>query len=248
MIEANFLIESIGNNRFSVERSLKELVENIKKDRDIEVLKTEIGEVQEDEGSYSCIAELDLKFKDLKSFITGVIKYPPSALMLNSPEEVTLSNVEFQELLAIAGNIINNFYTSYNAGFVFKNVKEKLEPVDEDDIYEHIEQGAIRVGVLLKRNGEDINDILGRVIDTLEGDIDYIKAEEMSLEVGDVAALDLLIYPPSSIFELVIKHLPMVIKVVEPEEITLSMLDLQEIGITLAEVINDVMIQKAVLK
>lgn len=246
MIEADFLVESSGSSSSAVEDSLKRLVELIGEEENIEVVSSEVGEVESRESGYSCIAEMYLKFRDVDSYLRGIIKYPPSALMLHSPERVKLRGEDFQELVAKAGRVLRDFYTYHKAGFVFEDAVEKVEGVDEDEVPEHIEEGAIRVGVMLQSNGKSRDTILSRVTGTLSGNVDYIKAEEMSLEVGEVVAMDLLIYPPSSVFELVAKHMPMLIKVVEPEEINLSMLDLQEIGLTLAEVINEVVIQRAV--
>ncbi len=248
MIEADFLIESMGNSSYAVERSLNKLVEDIERDKEVELVGKDVGEVKKEEGSYTGIVELELQFSDMKSFVRGVIKYPPSAILLNSPAEITMSREEFQQLLAFTGGVIRDLYSHYHAGFVFEDIEEEFTPVDEEEIDSLLDHGAVRVGVLIENEDEDLSTIISRVIEAISGDVEYIKAEEMKLEAGRVVALDLLIEPPSSVFDLVLKYVPMVIKIVEPEEITLSMLDMQDISTSIAEVINEVMIQNAVFK
>ncbi len=246
MIEADFLIESMGNSSYAVERSLNKLVKDIEIDEEVELVEKDVGEVKKEEGSYTGIVELELKFGDMKSFIRGVIKYPPSAILLNSPAEITMSRDEFQQLLAFTGSIIKDLYSHYHVGFVFEDIEEEFTPIDEEEIDSILDHGAVRVGVLIENEDEDFNTLISRVIESINGDVEYIKAEEMELEAGRVVALDLLIEPPSSVFDMVLRHVPMVIKIMEPENITLSMLDIQDISTNVAEVINDVMIQNAV--
>ncbi len=246
MIEADFLIESMGNSSYAVERSLNKLVKDIEIDEEVELVEKDVGEVKKEEGSYTGIVELELKFSDMKSFIRGVIKYPPSAILLNSPAEITMSRDEFQQLLAFTGSIIKDLYSHYHVGFVFEDIEEEFTPIDEEEIDSILDHGAVRVGVLIENEDEDFNTLISRVIESINGDVEYIKAEEMELEAGRVVALDLLIEPPSSVFDMVLRHVPMVIKIMEPENITLSMLDIQDISTNVAEVINDVMIQNAV--
>ncbi|HEQ78369.1 MAG TPA: hypothetical protein ENI78_01955 [Euryarchaeota archaeon] len=129
---------------------------------------------------------------------------------------------------------------------MFEDIEEEFTPIDEEEIDSILDHGAVRVGVLIENEDEDFNTLISRVIESINGDVEYIKAEEMELEAGRVVALDLLIEPPSSVFDMVLRHVPMVIKIMEPENITLSMLDIQDISTNVAEVINDVMIQNAV--
>lgn len=246
MIEADFLIESMGNSSYAVERSLNKLVKDIEIDEEVELVEKDVGEVKKEEGSYTGIVELELQFSDMKSFIRGVIKYPPSAILLNSPAEITMSRDEFQQLLAFTGSIIKDLYSHYHVGFVFEDIEEEFTPIDEEEIDSILDHGAVRVGVLIENEDEDFNTLISRVIESINGDVEYIKAKEMELEAGRVVAIDLLIEPPSSVFDMVLRHVPMVIKIVEPENITLSMLDIQDISTNVAEVINDVMIQNAV--
>ncbi len=245
MIEAEFLIESLGTSAFAVEESLKDLVDKIEEEDGIELLSHKIEEAKKEGRVYSAVLEMELKFDSIDSYILGVIKYPPSALMLSHPEEIKVKKEEFQEYVALAGRIIAKLYSKYRAGFIFAPPEEELIPMEEDEIEEMLDEGAIRVGILLKKGNEELDEIVNRIISTTEGDVGYIKAEEMELDIGSSVAVDLLIFPPSALFELVAKHLPVVIKIVEPDEITLTMLDLQDIGITLAGIVNEIMLQKA---
>lgn len=244
MIEAEFLVESIGTSAFAVEESLKDLVGKIKEEEGIELVSHRIEEARKEGKMYSAVLEMQLKFDSIDSYLLGVIKYPPSALMLSSPEEIKIKKEEFQEYVALTGRIIAKLYSKYRAGFIFAPQKEELVPMDEDEIEEMLNQGALRVGMLLAKRGE-LEEMVNRIVNSIEGDVGYIKAEEMELEIGSSVAIDLLIFPPSALFELVAKHLPFVIKIVEPDEITLTMLDLQDIGITLAGIVNEIMLQKA---
>jgi len=245
MIKAEFLVESVGRKSQAVESSLESYLERIRGEEGIEVESYEIGEVEEEEDVYSGVLEMELSFKDLESYIQGVLKYPPSALILHNPESVTLGREDFQELITWVGGILRKFYSAQDARFIFQEAEGEPEAVDEEEIENYLQEGAIRVGVMVEKGKQSLEIILSRVLSSLEGDVDYIKAEEMELEVGEVAALDLLIHPPSAIVEMMVKHLPVVVKIVEPREIKLSMLDLQEVGITIAEMVNSVIIQKA---
>ena len=102
-VRGTFFVEAHGNHKGVVKGSLEALVRGLKAEGGIKVLKESFGEVTEELGQFSAMTELELEFQSPLHYLLGTIKYGPSAIDLQSPEELSLTA---QEFVALLGEVI----------------------------------------------------------------------------------------------------------------------------------------------
>ncbi len=244
MIEGTFFIEAQGNNKELVENSLRDLIENLKNEPTVVVKREFFDRVIKDGENFSAMVEVDLEMDDLGTYIDTAIKYGPSAIQISGPNELTVSS---QEFLNIIGRIIEITKTLYErTGACFKFTKSKDRPhigLDEEDIEVLLEDGAIRVKIVVEVNTTSrkkaVSDFLNAVHENIY--INKVKTRRLKeVENGKgftgIIGLDALIPDIRTLVDIAIKHTPVLIEIIEPENIKMTMLDLQDIGLDIAGV------------
>ncbi|MBW2966259.1 hypothetical protein KY342_04100 [Candidatus Woesearchaeota archaeon] len=97
------IIEVVGRPKEHVEESVKNYVEKIKKDENIDIEKTEFAEIKKQEEDkeefWSTFVELELWAKNLPSVIGFCFDYMPSSVEIIEPKELHLKEHELSGLL-----------------------------------------------------------------------------------------------------------------------------------------------------
>ena len=117
MIKAIVLIELMGSPKEHIESLMKEIVENLKKEKDVKVNSDKISEVAEVKGFWSSFTELEIEVKDIGKLVDISFDYMPSSIEILEPEktEVDMKYMSdfINDLLARLHRydmLIKNFY------------------------------------------------------------------------------------------------------------------------------------------
>lgn len=240
MIEALFFIEAQGNHKDVVENSLKNLVEKLKKEEGITVKNESVGEVIEEDGMFSSVLDVDLKFDDFLSFLRASIFYTPSAVEMMEPAELMLTKDEFLEGVAEVTRMAKDVYSQLNISFEIKGKNKKEVGLEVEEIEDLLEEGAIWAKIVLERNAKTRSGAVSKVLRILDDTvyINAIKTKKVKSEkpFHGVIGMDAAVLDPAAFVDLAVKHTPVLIEIKEPEEIRVTMLDLQDICLNLASI------------
>ncbi len=238
MIEARFLIEAQGNHRDVVENSLKKLCGRLKEEDGITVKKEFQGEVTEEDGTFSSILEADLEFDGFLSFVRASVFYTPSAVEMMEPPELLLTREEFlkgiAEIISTAGTV----FSKLNVRFKIQGEEKREVGLKPEEIEALLDEGAIWAKIVLEKTGKNRRGVMSEVQRTI-GDQVYIttiKSKKVKSEkpFEGVIGIDALVADPVAFVDLAVKHTPVLVEIREPDEIVLTMLDLQDICLNLA--------------
>ncbi len=88
MIKAIVVIELMGSPKEHIESLMKEIVENLKKEKDVKVHNEKMSEVAEVKGFWSSFAELEIEVKDIGKLVDISFDYMPSSIEILEPERI----------------------------------------------------------------------------------------------------------------------------------------------------------------
>lgn len=238
MIQARFFIEAQGNHKDVVENSLKKLLEKLKGEERVTVKHESLGEVIEEDEMFSSVIEVDLEFDGFLSFLTTSIFYTPSAVEMMEPPEILISKDEFLEGVAETIKIAKNVFSSLNTRFEFEGGQKKEAGLSEEEIEDLIDEGGIRAKIVLEKTGKTRTGAVSDVLKTIGEHVyvNSIKTKKVkSVKPFDgVVGIDAIVLDPATFIDLAIKQLPVLVEIKEPDEIRVTMLDLQDICLNLA--------------
>ena len=238
MIQAEFLIEAQSNDRDAVAGSLRMLENKIKAEEGVKLRSAEHGDVVKEDELYSGVVELELEFDSFQSYINAAIKYGPSAIYVLRPDRLTIDAREFLLTLGEVINLTRKFYQSYHVGFEFEAKEEVKVGIDEYEIEELLKGGALHVKLVAEVRAESeaeaVKLFVGDIVD--EAPVNKVKST-FNQETGNyLVAVEAFPYDARALFSISMRHVPVLIEIHEPKEITLSMLDLQDIALDLASI------------
>ncbi|RMF91472.1 MAG: hypothetical protein D6733_00965 [Methanobacteriota archaeon] len=234
MIEGVFYIESQGNNRAVVKSALEKLVEEMKGEKDLKVAAATFGKVTEDNGTYSATAELELSFNDLRGYLMACMRYGPSAITLDSPEKMVMDPKEFLTVLAEVTAFTRQVLEKYGIHFSFQEPEEPVETgLEEEEIEALQDQKALRVKIVVERPEEEekAKNIFLAAIDP-EAFVNKVKTSR--LDDRSLVAVEAFMYEPKALLKISLEHTPILIELLEPEELELTLFDIQDMGLELA--------------
>jgi|GEM_PF-1363352 len=242
MIKGIFYIEAQGNHEKFVKDSLRAMVERLKKEEKVEVRGEFFDEVIKEGENFSSMVEVELQFEDFQTYVLTVIKYAPSAIEIREPEELALSAEEFVRALAEIIKIAKTFYAKYSVGFKFpERCMEKIKvSLSEDEIDALRDQGALRAKIIVESKGKSEKKVANDFVNIVSDDVFVKKVKAVKVDKGKgfsgLVGIDAFMYEPKTLIDLSVRHTPVLVEIVEPNEIVLSMLDIQDIGVDLAGV------------
>ncbi len=242
MIKSIFYIEAQARSEPVVKDALKELVEQMKNEKNVRVKRTKFEEVLEEGNNYSSVVEVDAEFDDFLDYLLAAIKYGPSAIIVSAPEKLFLDRQEFLKALGEVARITKDFFEEYNIGY--KLIKEgktrKKVGLSQDEIDDLLEEGALRIKLVIEAAADSEDEAVKTLLDSFENDVMINKVKAQDLEKTDgfkgLIGVEVFVYDAKSVFDLVVKHRPLLIELVEPMEVELDILDIQDIGVDLAGV------------
>lgn len=237
MIQGIFYLEAQGNREDVVKGSLANLVKKLKQEEKVRVERESLDEVVKEGEMFSTTAEVEVEFEDLTTYLLNAIRYGPSAIEVSGPQKLVVSAQEFLDALGEVIKLAKTFYARYNISFKFGKRDTKVG-LGEEEMEGLLDQGAIRAKILVESKGKYRKGAVNAFVGAVSGDVFVNKAKTKSLEKGDgfkgLVGIEAFMYEPRTLVEIAVKHTPVLIEILEPDEIELSMLDLQDIGVDLA--------------
>jgi hypothetical protein len=238
MIQALFFIEAQGNHKDVVKNSLKKLLGRLKKEEEITVKRESLGEVTEEDGTFSTVLEVDLEFDGFSSFLMASMFYAPSAVEMMEPAELMLSKDEFLEGIAETIRTAKNVFSGLNIRFGIEGGKKKEVGLEQEEIEDMMEDGAIRAKIVFEKKAKTRSGATSELLRTLDDTVyvNTIKTKKVKSEkpFEGVIGIDAILLDPVAFADLAVKHMPVLIEIKEPDEIRITMLDLQDICLNLA--------------
>ncbi|MBI2499435.1 hypothetical protein HYV88_04300 [Candidatus Woesearchaeota archaeon] len=100
MIKTKIINEVLGSPKEHVENTMKLLIDNMKKNKNLKFNSEKIFEAMqlEDKPLYSSFAELEIEFDILESVVGFCFDYMPSSIEILEPSELKLNAVNVSEL------------------------------------------------------------------------------------------------------------------------------------------------------
>ncbi len=239
MIETTFFLEAQSNSRGAVEQALKNLMKGLKGEKGARVTRESVDEVRREGEFYSATGEMDVEFGDLTAYFLSAIKYGPSAIEVRGPDKLIVSAQDFLKAIGEVIALAKTFYERYSIGFKFT---EKGGPIglEEEEIEGLRDQGALRVKIVAESKEKSSKAAKDSLVGAISGDafVNKAKTKKMTKEKGfdGLVGIEAYMYEPKALLDIAVKHTPVLIEILEPEEIELSMLDLQDMGVDLAAV------------
>jgi hypothetical protein len=234
MIDGVFYIEAQGNNEAVVKKSLGDLVEKMKAQKGVEVEDAPFGETAKENGNYSLTVDVDVSFDSLKDYFMAAMKFGPSAITVESPKKIKLSTKEFLEIAGDITALTKTVKDKYGISFTFPEPEAEISVgLKEDEIDALLDQGALRVKLVVEsQDGKE--EAVNKFIQAIGREVFIHKVKASSLKDRTLVAVHVFMYEPKTLIDISIKHSPVLIEILEPDEITLSMFEIQDIGVELA--------------
>jgi hypothetical protein len=234
LIQGVFYIESQGNDRKVVRKALEDLVGKLKEEKGVRLKSASFGDLVEDGGSYSITVELDLSFESLKDYLMCSMKFGPSAITIESPKKIILTAKEFLEVIGEVTAFTKRVMNKYGIRFTFPETEDEVKiGLEEDEIDALLDQGALRVRIVVERS-EEPKVAQRKFLSAVSKEVFLNKVKTSRLEERTLIAIHAFLYEPKALIDLSIKHTPVLIELLEPEEVELSMFEIQDIGVELA--------------
>lgn len=226
-----------------VESSLRELLTDV--ENHATVIKSKFEEITEHEVEgtryYSGILQIRLK-TDFRTYINLCMRLTPTAIDVSGSS----LSLEPRELLPVFGDISSHIRKlSQKLGIAIQHAGSKFQEapgLDPDLIDETINYG----GVLMKMVFEGRSDTEERLKETVMEAVNsagaYInKMNSRRTEGPDwtgVVGVEVLFEDIEDVFLAVVRLIPVAMSIVEPDTISLSLRDIQNIGMDVSEVVH----------
>lgn len=246
MIRSIFYIEAQGKPREVVEDSLRGLVDKMRGEKHVDVTKVNFEDTIKEEGRFLSAAEIHAKFESLEDYVMAALKYGPSAIEVLEPRELILSSKDFLDVIGEVLVVAKKVYKRHGISFKFPKGKHEGEiGLNESDIEELLDQGAIRAKIVIESEIEDREKVKRESIRAMGSEEIYInKVKSKKLEGKEGAkvlvGIEAFVPEPKTLVDIAIKHTPVLMEIVEPEEVKLTTLDIQDIGLDLAGIFFEI--------
>lgn len=91
----------------------KTIFDKLKNEKTLDILEANLYDILKDPDKdyFSGVAEVKLVARDFRSFVNAVMRYAPSAIEIQEPEEIHLSNDEMHSLVADISEITQMYST-----------------------------------------------------------------------------------------------------------------------------------------
>lgn len=96
---AKVILEIMGAPKEHIEKSLKDYVESLKKNKDFEIVKEDFAEPEPQKELFSAFAELDIWFKNPNKLLDFCFDSLPSSVEIINPTSLKVKSADFSGLL-----------------------------------------------------------------------------------------------------------------------------------------------------
>lgn len=250
MIEATFYLESQSNSREALEISLKKLLEEIKALSNVKITRELFHEIIDDEDEmgrifYSSVLEVDIK-TGFREYITLCMRLVPSTIEILSGD-IKIKSKELLEIFGDVSSTVNKLCKKYNLTLYRvgedDGIKQEEIGIDEEDIEDAIGQGGALFKFVVEARAKNEKFAMEKTKELVNGTGALID-KMIAKKVGEgeawegVVGMEALFFDIETLFDAVIKFSPVAMSVIEPEVIHLNMAELQNIGIDIAGIIQ----------
>ena len=241
MIKGIFYIEAQAREESTVTNALKELLEKLKGEEKVTVEKVRFEDVLVEDGNYSSVLEIEAGFQDFTTYLLTAIKYGPSAILISEPEKLLLGREEFLRAVGEVTRVAKDFFDEYGVGYQF--LEEGKEPevgLQQDEIEDLLDEGALRIKTVIETLAESEEKAVISLLSAFEDEVkvNKVKTHAMETDTGfrGLVGVEAFVENPKALFDLVVKHRPVLLELIEPDEVELDILDIQDVGVDLAGV------------
>jgi hypothetical protein len=215
------------------------LVERLKEDKSVEVIKESFEKITRENRIFSSVLIVELKFYDFSSYVRAAICYSPSAIEITAPKKLTLDRKEFLSAIGEIIRVSRDFYEKYDITFKFPETQIEAG-LTQNEIEELQEKGAIRAKIVVEGKGKTRKEAVKKFLRSVGEDlfINKIKSKKVESELPfkGVIGIEAFVPDAKTLVDIALKHTPVLVEIIGPEEIELSMLDIQDIGLELSSV------------
>jgi hypothetical protein len=250
MIEATFYLESQSNSKEALEISVKKLLEEVKSLKNVKITREMFHEILEEEDEmgrifFSSVVEVDIK-TDFREYINLCMRLVPSMIeMINS--DVKIKGKELLEVFGDVSSTINKLCKKYNLSIYRVGEEEGIKQgeigIEEEDIEDAISEGGALFKFVVEAKAKNEKFAMEKTKE-LVNDAGGLINKMVAKKVGEgdawegVVGMDALFFDIETLFDAVIKFSPVAMSIVDPEVLHLNMAELQNIGIDIAGIIQ----------
>ncbi|MGC1120272.1 MAG: hypothetical protein WBA22_04185 [Candidatus Methanofastidiosia archaeon] len=243
MIDCTFFVEAQSNSSMVAENSLRELLTDV--ENHASVIKSKFEEITEHEieGNryYSGILQIRLK-ADFRTYINLCMRLTPTAIDI-SEGSLTL---EPRDLLPVFGDISSRISKlSQKLGIAIQHSGSKFQEapgLDPDFVDETINYGGILMKMVFEGRSDTEERLKETVMEAVNSAGAYInKMNSKRTEGPDwtgVVGVEVLFEDIEDVFLAVVRLVPVAMSIVEPDTISLSLREIQNIGMDVSEVVH----------
>ena len=98
-VTARVIIEMLGSPKDHVEKTIRDYVLVLKKDKNITLLKEDVADAQEQNGLYMAFVEMDIKFSTVNKLMDFCFESMPSSVEILEPQELSFDSSNLSSLL-----------------------------------------------------------------------------------------------------------------------------------------------------
>lgn len=242
MIDCIFFIEAQGNDRGHVEKSLRDLLDEMKKNTN--VVDSTIEDIVEEDidgnVTFSGVLEAEIRVP-FRDFINLCMRLTPTAVEMVDGD-VKLAPKELLEVLGDVSALIQKLTDKLRIQMQLTEMKRTQEEIglDEEFIEEMLEDGGISVRFVTEVAGTDEEKIKSSVISAINSTNGYVhkmnskKMEEGKMLVGS----EILFESIEDLFDAATRFIPVAITIEHPEEILITMVEVRDIGLELSKTVT----------
>ncbi|MBS3155576.1 hypothetical protein J4404_03725 [Candidatus Woesearchaeota archaeon] len=128
-IKARAIIEIAGFPEDHIKKTMEMVIENLGKEKGIEIINKNIAPVEHTQKMWSTFAELDLKFDDMKILNDFCFNYMPSSIEISDPVKLNIDSIDVSDFLNDLLAKLHNF-TMYIKNLQAENAILKKEKED----------------------------------------------------------------------------------------------------------------------
>ena len=243
MIDCTFYTEAQSNSRDAVETSLQNLLADV--ENNVTVIDSRFEEITEqqfqDTTYYSGVLQIRVKV-DFRTYSTLCMRLTPTAIELTEGS-VTLERKDLLEVFGDISSSIRKLSEKLSIAIQQTGSRFQEKPgLDPDFIDETLNYGGVLMKMVFEGRADSEEQLKEAVMESVNVSGAYInKMNSQKTEGPDwtgLVGVELLFEDIEDVFLAVVKLIPVAMSVVEPESITLSMREIQNIGMDLSEVVH----------
>lgn len=243
MIDCTFYVEAQSNSSTAVETSLQELLKEV--EQGINVVSSHFEEITQHQHDgttyYSGILQLRIK-GDFRTYASLCMRLTPTAIDLYEG----IITLERKDLLEVFGDISSRISKlSKKLGIAIQQKGGRIQEkpgLDPEFIDEALNYGGVLMKMVFEGRADSEEQLKEAVMESVNASGAYVnKMNSQRTEGPDWTGLigvELLFEDIEDVFLAVVKLVPIAMSIEEPESVTLSMREVQNIGMDLSEVVH----------